>query len=495
MRILLFLLLSVAFNTALDAQALQIHRRGGTKHWIETTSIDSIEFTKTAMRVRMKGADHESKTYLHASTDSVTLEPQMPIVEKVTAFPRDVWNVTRNNNYQLETSQFCIQRMMENDNIAAFWEADFGADPEKCSVVKYRFPLRDIMQEANKMYEFYRDSLRFVVKGNSVSDTKRVNLYFFYSDEGTVYGGGTESEKIGCMWITPNRVQYGPYGAIAHELGHSFQQLSQYDGGSGFSGAGGQMWEMTSQFMLWQYYPTWITFEKYHLDAFMQATHLPFMHPDNQYHSSFVLEWWANLRGRDYIGYMWRKAKSTEDPVQCYKRLTGLTQDEFCDELCSGYMHFITWDWNRVRTASRSYINQHVSPALTSVGDGWYRIAASKCPQNYGYNAIRLNSASARGKTVKVELRSAMQASGYSCDRPQYAGWRYGLVAYCSNGQRVYSSVCSDSDECCEMQVPSSATYLWLVVMGAPTTHWAYSASIANQWPYDVKFSGTTKYN
>ena len=40
---------------------------------------------------------------------------------------------------------------------------------------------------------------------------------------------------------------------------------------------------MTSQWMLWQVYPEWLTFENYHLVAYMKATHLAFLNPETPY--------------------------------------------------------------------------------------------------------------------------------------------------------------------------------------------------------------------
>lgn len=50
---------------------------------------------------------------------------------------------------------------------------------------------------------------------------------------------------------------------------------------------------MTSQWMLWQVNPEWITDEKYHWDAFMKLTHKAYLHLENIYHSPYVLEYWV----------------------------------------------------------------------------------------------------------------------------------------------------------------------------------------------------------
>ena len=54
---------------------------------------------------------------------------------------------------------------------------------------------------------------------------------------------------------------------MAHELGHSFQlQIPADSVGDAWGGSG--FFEMTSQWMLWQVNPDWLTDENYHFEAF-----------------------------------------------------------------------------------------------------------------------------------------------------------------------------------------------------------------------------------
>jgi len=408
---------------------------------------------------------------LYASDDSITNR-------KETYFPAKVWKIADDNDYSDTASQFCSSRMKESPNIVALWEKQFGADPETCDSIKYRFPLNDLLWEADKMFCFYRDTLKFVDKGSSVTDKYRMMMYFFYSDEGTVYGGSAESDKIGVVWITPNRVKKPPYGAIAHELGHAFQSIVKYDHGRNFPG--GSIYEMTSQYMLWQYYPEWISFENYHLVDFLKQTHLAFLHQSNMYHSPFVLEYWASLHGRDFIGKMWKNVNEGEDPVMTYKRLAHKNQKQFCDELAMGYLKFMTWDIDRVREVSKAYINMH-STKMEKTGDGWLRIAKANCPQDYGYNGIKLNVPDA-GTKIKVQFKGIAGA-----EQVANAGWRCGFVALKGNGERVYSNIFSEKGKI-TFTVPQNTVNLWLVVMGAPKEH--HTLKKDNEYPYQIKVTG-----
>ncbi len=425
-------------------------------------------------------------------------QPETPnLGSKETYFPTYVWNVPENNNYQSENSRFNVHRMALTEHLAAFWEAGFGNNPSIASDVDMRFPLDDLLKETDKMFIFYRDVLKFVEKGNSLTDKYRMNLYFYYNTDGTLYGGGAE-DKIGVAWITPGRVKKAPYGGMAHELGHAFQYMVAADGYWGYAtnppGSMGQViWEMTSQYMLWQFYTDWIVFENYHLQTFMENTHKAFLHEDNRYCSPFVLEYWSEKHGHDFIGRLWRNTQRGEDPVMAYKRMHSLEQRTFNDEIFDTYCRFITWDMNRIREVSKPYINQHTC-SLNPIGNGWYQISQDRCPQNYGYNAIRLDVPSS-GTEIVMSFKGVAGASGFNAVNVEKAGWRYGFVAYKRNGERVYGKTSSSADGVIRFTVPEECEFLWLVVTGAPTEHWEHiwdeNSSNDEQWPYQIKISGT----
>lgn len=429
-------------------------------------------------------------------------DPDQPtLADKETYLPKGAWNVEEGNDYQNENSQFTVHRMAENENVVAFWEPNFGKDPSNCSNPTFRFPLKELMEETDKMFVFYRDELKFVEKGNSLTDKYRMMMYIYYNEDGTVYGGGID-DKIGAVWLSPNRIQQKPFAAMAHELGHAFQYMVAVDGGLGFmqnaTGAGGfSIVEMTSQYMLWQYYPEWIQFENYHLVTFMANTHKPFLHEANAYSSPFVLEYWADQHDKDIVGQVWRKAKKGEDPVMAYKRITNVEQGAFNDEMYDAYRKFITWDMDRIRDVSKQYVNQH-SSAVSRAGNDWYQIAHSRCPGNYGYNGIRLDLPS-EGNDIILDFNGVAGKSGFNEVNVDKAGWRYGFVAVKENGSRVYSDVFSKTTAQIKYTVPSNTSHLWLVVMGAPTTHWAHDCDGNDdndaQWPYQFKLTGTSIHN
>jgi len=100
---------------------------------------------------------------------------------------------------------------------------------------------------------------------------------------------------------------------------------------------------------------------------------------------------------------IWQEGQAGEDAVVTYKRITPIDQSAFNDEIFDAARRFITWDMKRIEKVAKPYANQHFTK-LDSIGNGWYRISESKCPQNYGYNGIKL-LVPAAGKTVKLDFK------------------------------------------------------------------------------------------
>lgn len=423
--------------------------------------------------------------------------PVKSALEKELYIPAKMYRVPTNNNYDSDTSEFNFTRSIQTPNLALFWSKEFGVDPTANTEVNKRFVIGEAIKECERFYDFYVNQLKFVEKGNSVTDKYKALMYVIGGAGGTAFGGGAEN-KIGVLWTPAARMNKAPYGALAHELGHSFQYLVHADGGWGFSssspGSRGQsIFEMTSQYMLWQVYPEWMTFENYHLKDFMKQTHYAFLHEINQYHSPYVLEYWSTKHGIDFIGKLWRNAIKGEDAVMAYKRLTSIDQKTFNDEIYDAASRFITWDMARIESVAVQYANQHQSK-LTSVGGDWYQVDTNNCPQNYGYNGIKLKVPADNGK-ITLEFKGVAGAEGFRKINTEKAGWRYGFLAVKEDGSREYGKMNSKNIGTVTFRVPKKTKYLWLVVSGAPTDHWEHlsDGKVENdeQWPYRVKLRGT----
>ena len=360
-----------------------------------------------------------------------------------------------------DTSKWSFQRSIETDDLIFMWERGFNEKPQNGTVAgpdldgkPMRFSLTNLRDRVQSFYHFFRDTLAFSKPG-SKCDAYKMMVMVMYSNEGTAYGG-TYDNFIGALWVAPNRIQDAKMNCMAHELGHSFQlQIPADSVGDAWGGSG--FFEMTSQWMLWQVNPDWITDENYHFEAFKKLTHKAYLHLENIYHSPYVIQWWSDLHGRKSIGELYRQGRIGEDPVMTYKRMYGLTQQQFCEEMFRGYQHLMNFDFKHARKETRQYACTFDTEL--NLGDGSYRVGGGHrpkhFPEEYGFNAIRLDSLVDITKPVMVEVRGV--------------GVLYGLTGITTKGKSIYGDINSG-----QLTVPAGEQlqHLYLIVMGAPEEHY-----------------------
>lgn len=414
--------------------------------------------------------------------------------EKELYLPKKVWMIPENNDYQDSKSDYNFDHSITSQNIALFWHKGYGKNPMENTEISERFDPKNMLDACEKIYDVYVNKLKLVESGNSLLDQYKILVYVFKGEEKTAFGGG-EEDKIGIFWTPAARVNKLPYGVLAHELGHSFQYLSRADTGKGPSGA---IMEMSAQYMLWQVYSDWMTFENYHLVDYLKGTHYAFLHPYNMYHSPYVIEYWSQKRGKDFFGKLMRNTQDGEDAVLTYKRLNSLTQEQFNDEMFDASRRFITWDLERIEAVTKPYANKHYTK-INKLKNDWYEVDTTNCPQNYGYNGIKLKVPTG-GTKIKLNFKGIAGADGFSKIKVEKAGWRYGFVAQLKNGKRIYSEIFKKSKDQVSFKVPQNTEHLWLVVLGAPSEHWIRpdrwgkkpDKTPDEQWPYEFQLSGTT---
>lgn len=386
----------------------------------------------------------------------------------------------------------------ETENLVLFWDKSFGSDPTQYADSDKRFFPEKILKEAERFYSYYVDKLKFVRKGHSYTDKYKMIIWMYNDDESTVYGWGAEG--VGMMWMRPCRAKEYPYCALAHEMGHSFQYMVSADGMRGFSGC--PLVEYTSQWMLWQVYPDWVTIENYHLKSFMKKTHYAAFHETNMYHAPQLMEYWSNKHGIDIVGKVWCGAVEKEDPVLAYQRLTGINQQQFNDEVYDAATRFVTWDLPRIKKYCSKYANQHHCKMNKVKGD-WYEISPTRCPQNYGYNAIRLNIPDG-GRKISLNFDGLVGDKRFQSARVGQANWRYGFLAVKQNGERIYGTMNiakNGKNKKVYFEVPEDTQFLWVVVAATPSEHNDYfkqwrqleeEKGKEEQWPYRIRLSGTS---
>ena len=380
---------------------------------------------------------------------TISLVSNLVYAQKKLYIPKDLQGM----NLKADTSKWSLNRSIETEDLIFMWERGFGNDvsnPPQLKGHDMSFNLLNLRDRIQTFYHFFRDTLGFVTPNyQSKADHYKMMVMVNYSLDGTAYGG-TYDNFIGALWVAPNRIQDTKMNCMAHELGHSFQaqimadSIGQCWGGTGF-------FEMASQWMLWQVNPDWITDENYHFEAFKTLTHKAFLHMDNIYHSPYVLQWWSDLHGRQFIAELFRQGVIGEDPVMTYKRMNGLSQSAFCDEIFRGYQHLVNFDFTHAYKETRQYAATF-NTELETCSNGWLR--PKLLPEGYGFNAIKLDD--------RVNLNSPVFHLHLRGNQ-----LRYGFVGITTNGESIYSDVNATSFT----SNGQPLKHLYLIIMGAPEHH------------------------
>ncbi len=350
--------------------------------------------------------------------------------------PRDL----HNNDFTDANSKWSFARCAYTDDVIIFWEKDFGNDLSKAPKLEGHSMTVDIdnlLARVQSFYDYYKQTLKFIKPG-SKADKYRMMVMLNYSLEGTAYGGDYDG-TIGTLWIAPNRVQDKKLNCIAHELGHSFQSQIGADG-EGESWGGGGIFEMTSQWMLFQVNPEWPTDENYHWKAFIDNAHLRFLDGENIYHSPYILEYWGMKRGLTVMADLFRNGKRGEDPASTYMRLFQLTTEDFAREAVDCYSRLITFDFPGKYEANKKYAGEFLN---------------KKELQTFGANVIELDIT---GKSISIEFEGKNDDAGYA----------YRLVTTDGDAKATYGPISTKQKGTLKMALPKHTEHAYLVVTGYP---------------------------
>lgn len=401
-----------------------------------------------------------------------------------------------------DASTWSHQRSRHSTHFVVFWGKDYGThDPGSASVeAAYRVDVDDLLEKAEAFYALNIDTLKFAERGvgQSKLDQYKMMIFLHHTTDWMAYGGGYD-DVIGALWISPNTAQ--PVGAtIAHEIGHSFQYQVRCDLGSahgfryGFGGNGGNgFWEQTAQWQAHQSYPS-ENFGSHHFTVYAENYHRHQFHEWYRYANYFILHYWADKHGLDIIGRVWREAVQPEDPIQAYKRITGISDVQLNDEIYDMATKYATWDIDALRVLGSDYIGD-LTYKFTVLGDGSLRVTYDRAPGTTGYNIIPLEVPTA-GTAVSIDFTGLINETGFNpIADPLRAGWRYGYVALLQNGTRVYGDMHGSATGIASFTVPVGCDRLFFVVTGAPSSYaphaWDEDEANDEQWPYQLKVANT----
>ncbi len=507
-----------------DTMWFQFDDRFVTNEIISLVNIDSISFEKTKYR-RYKYMESTDRVIPQTKAYRTNGEYRFDEIERYLVRP----NTYSGNDFTKTTSQFCFQRSAESEHFVIYWANGLtkqsngnitgGESSSVCNV-------NTLLNNAEKIWDVYVDKLGFLVPGKSTTDKVKIAMFIVNQSawradgsgvEGTYwdYGSGTtktaKNYKTGVFhcnaWAASSNV------TVAHEIGHTFQYLVSADLGDqhglnyvlGENSSGNEWWEDCANWQAHKVYPASQFVENWGNNQ--NIHHLNILHEDGRYNNCYYQDWWAQQHGLNVVGRVWRESKKPECPIQAYMRIFGLDEQTFADEQFTGYAHIAAMDIDSWKTYGQGLIGSEQQrlievPQATldkylGGDNSWWIVDPNYCPQNYGYNANPLKVPAA-GTVVKAQFKGLAGCTGYRAVKTSYAGWRYGLVAYSSDGTRAYSEIGRDKEGEVSITVPEKCTHLWFVVMGAPTTYWTHGwdGDVANDelWPYAAKITGTDPY-
>lgn len=349
--------------------------------------------------------------------------------------------------------------MAYTDDVIVFWEKSFGDDLSQAPDLdghNMKVDLNNLLNRLQSFYDYFKYRLKFIQPG-SKADHYRMMVMLNYTLEGTAYGGDYD-EQIGALWISPNRVQDKKLNCIAHELGHSFQSQIACDG-TGESWGGGGIFEMTSQWMLWQVNPEWTTDEHYHWTGFKDHHNLRFLHFENIYHSPYVLEYWSMKHGETVMGDLFRAGKRGEDPASTYMRLYGLSLEEMNNEMIDCYSRLITFDYPRVKQSHKKFVG-NLTTSMNVCHQKSSNILTPDTnfiPQTWGFNIVKLDN-KLNQKSIKLSFE------GLNNDKNATYLVRWVTL---KNGEPTYGPIYSGKNA--KINVPTTGCdQCYLVVVGCP---------------------------
>lgn len=122
---------------------------------------------------------------------------------------------------------------------------------------------------------------------------------------------------------------------------------------------------------------------------------------------------------------------------------------------------------------------------MDTLSGGWLTPDTACVPENYGFNAIKLPVPTS-GQKVSAQFKSL----SVKCPT---AGYRYSFVAVTADDEPIYGAVSQSLNGRISFTAPANRPLkaLYLLVMGAPTTHQQDPAS--RSFPYKVKISTSRK--
>src|SRR5688572_26133459 len=103
--------------------------------------------------------------------------------DKELFIPARITRVPATNDFNHPDSEFSFKRSKASDHFVLFWAKEYGDDPMTNSVANRRFNVDEVLKEADRFYNDYVDTLKWVDKDKSLA-TKYKFLFFVIGGTG-----------------------------------------------------------------------------------------------------------------------------------------------------------------------------------------------------------------------------------------------------------------------------------------------------------------------
>lgn len=389
-------------------------------------------------------------------------------------------------------------RSQQSNNFILLWGEKSGTSPTSAPS-PYNFDPNSIITQLENLYSFYVNTMQFTPETGLLAQYKIIVIVTNTWNRAELNAwatGGSVDGTVGVINIDPKAALPGSWG-LAHELGHVFQNYTFLGrSGYGFTDASaGTFWETSAEFMAMQALPATAAGD---LSRWLRSENLYYSSSRHHYGNWMLAQYIKDRDGLAMFNRIWNEARSTEHPLETYRRITGITQAELNRRIGEYATRTVTYDFGNRSTLMPFITNVYGAGFLNNAYNGGgveavdqslghYRINDRMAPADYGFNKIKLVPASS-GALVKVRLKGHSETGA--------TGWTFGLVAKRSDGTARYSSLFTGTDGQIDFPLQSGETEAWLVVTATPGSvpHYAFldGYTKARRFPYEFRITGAT---
>lgn len=296
------------------------------------------------------------------------------------------------------------------------------------------------------------------------------------------WADGSASDGLGVLQIAPQAARSASWD-VSHALATTLLEL-----GSSAVQASTPLGSTTASFLATLAEPS----EAADLAPFLRAANLRWASASHRAGGWPLLQYIVDRDGVAVLGRLWRESRAGEDPLETYRRVTGISVQELGRRIGEFAARSITGDYSN-RSSLEHYLAKldpvgPVDPTTpveaVDAAAGHFRVPPALAPAVGGFSVVRLVP-DEPGATVRVRVR------GHADEDPT-AAWTSGLVAVL-DGVARYGALAQGADEGIELAVrPGEDVYL--VVAATPSVLPAFDPADgypqATRYPFELGIAG-----